>query len=119
MIVNSRVDVKSPFKVDKRLGDISRAINGNIEFGVSSMISPSNPGGVVNIKGAWRTIVTPGVADTEFTLTHNLGQIPNGILVVSVDKAAIVYASRKTSWTGTQMFLKCNVASVTLTGFVI
>lgn len=101
-----------PDKVKKRFLDISRVVNGSIEFG-----SPAN--GPVNIAGYWLNVVTPGVADTEFTVNHNLQYIPTGIIVVSVDKAAIVYSSRKNQWTTTQLFLKCNQATVSLIGFVI
>lgn len=101
-----------PQKLQKRMLDVSRAINGRIEFG-----SPSN--GPVNIQGFWEDTITPGVADTEFTVNHNLGYIPTGMLVVAVDKAAIIYTSRKNQWTTTQAFFKCNQATVNLQGFVI
>jgi hypothetical protein len=96
----------------RRFLDISRAINGSIEFG-----SPQN--GPVNMQGFWLDTVTPGVADTEFIVNHNLQYIPTGIIVISVDKAAIVYASQKNLWTKTQIRLKCNVATVSLQGFVV
>jgi len=53
---------------------------------------------------------TPG-ANVEFTLIHNLGFIPF-MYVWNVDAAATIYDSRKSSWTQTQMFLKCSVATV-------
>ena len=102
----------TPHQQQSRSLDISRVLNGNVEFG-------NTRDGVININGSWQSTVTPGVVDTEFTLIHNLGRIPEGILVVSVDKAAIIYASRKTSWTTTQAFFKCNVATVALVGFII
>jgi hypothetical protein len=102
----------SPEDMHKKLMDVSRAINGNIEFG-----NPKD--GAVNIQGSWQNVTTPSSANTEFTLTHNLGYIPSGIHVISLDKAAIIYASRKTSWTTTQAFFKADQASVALTGFII
>ena len=96
----------------KQHQDVARAINGNIEFG-----SPQD--GPINMSGMWVNTITPGVANTEFTVTHNLGRIPNGILVASVDKAAIIYASRRTDWTRTQLFLKSDQATVALVGFII
>lgn len=102
----------APEKVKKRFLDVSRAINGSIEFG-----SPAN--GSINIAGFWVNTVTPGVADTEFTVNHNLQYVPTGIIIVSVDKAAIIYSSRKNQWTTTQLFLKANQATVALIGFVI
>lgn len=112
MKIDSYIDHSAPpLVVKKRFIDISRALNGGVEFG-----SPSN--GNINMRGFWVDTITPG-ADVEFTVDHNLGYIPIGIIVVSVDKAAIVYASRKNQWTETQLFLKCNVATVSLQGFVI
>lgn len=96
----------------KRFIDISRAINGRLEFG-----NPQD--GNVNIQGSWQETTTPNVANTEFTLTHNLGYIPSGIHIISLDKAAIIYASRKSQWTTTQAFFKADQASVALTGFII
>jgi len=58
-------------------------------------------------------IVTPGVVDTEFTVLHNLGRAPTNY-IWNVDKAAVVYDSRRANWDVSQMFLKCNVATVTL-----
>jgi len=100
-----------PKVLKKRLEDVSRAINGAIEFG-----SPA--GGVKNVSGFWADTITPGVADTEFTVNHNLQYIPTGIIVFSVDKAAVIYASRKNQWTKTQAFFKANLATVNLQGFV-
>jgi hypothetical protein len=106
--------VKNPTQrvVQKRFQDVSRAINGKIWIG-----SPSD--GPVNQQGAWYDGETPSSPDTEFTFNHNLGYIPTGVHVISVDQAAIVYASRKSEWTTTQMFLKCNLASVNLQAFAV
>jgi hypothetical protein len=98
-------------EVQKRFHDISRAVNGGLEFGSPSV-------GLKNQQGYWLDVVTPNVADTEFTVNHNLQYVPTGIIVFSVDKAAIVYASRRAEWTTTQAFFKVNQASVSLVGFI-
>jgi hypothetical protein len=95
----------------KRIIDICRVVNGNVHVG--------NPqSGPDNLLGYWLDVVTPGVADTEFTVTHNLGFIPTGIIVFAVDKAAVIYASRKNQWTITQAFFKANLVTVSLQGLV-
>lgn len=99
-------------ETQKRFLDISRVVNGNIEFG-----NPKD--GPNNIAGSWQTVLTPAAPDTEFTLVHNLGYIPTGIHVVSIDQPAIIYASRQGQWTTKQAFFKCNIASVNLVGFII
>lgn len=55
-------------------------------------------------------VTTPG-ADTEFTITHGLGYVPVGFLVIRQDKAGSFYLST-TPATVDKIFLKCNVASV-------
>lgn len=102
--------------------DLARSLNGRIDFGSPQGQSKKVPG---NIDGVWPgtltagyMITTPG-ANVEFTVTHNLGRIPVGYDVKSKDKAAHVYDSRKNLWTTTQMFLKCDVATVQIVLFVI
>jgi hypothetical protein len=113
MRINSNLKIKTPDPiVQKRFFDITRVVNGNIEFG-----NPKD--GAVNVQGSWQELVTPNVSGTEFTLTHNLGYIPSGMHIISLDLPAIIYASRKTSWTTKVAFFKANLASVTLTGFII
>jgi hypothetical protein len=92
------------------LNEVLFVLNGNIEFG-----NPTD--GISNINGVWLTAVTPGVVDTNFTLSHNLGYIPTGWLVVNIDKAAILYKGA-TPWSTTQLTLKCNVATTAIVIFV-
>lgn len=99
-----------------------RAINGRLDFGSPQGQSKGTTG---NIDGTWPgtlaggyTITTPGVANTEFIVTHNLGRIPVGYDVRSIDAAAHVYDSNKNLWTKTTMRLKCNTATVHLVLFV-
>jgi len=58
-------------------------------------------------------IVTPGVADTEFTVEHRLGIVPTHY-IWNVDKGAVVYDSRRNQWTESQLFLKCSLATATV-----
>ena len=101
---------------------IVASVNSGIEFGSPQSQSKGLPG---NIAGTWPgvlasgyTITTPGVANTEFTVVHNLGRIPIGYDVKSISAAAHIYDSRKNAWTTTQMFLKCDQPSVNLVLFV-
>jgi hypothetical protein len=54
-------------------------------------------------------------ANTEDTVTHNLGRIPIGYLVIDRDKAGMVYSSNKGAWTTTTMRLKCDVGTTATT----
>ena len=55
--------------------------------------------------------VTFGNADTEKTIAHTLKRIPNGYIVLNQDRAGSVYDSGDTSWTTTNIYLKCDTAS--------
>jgi len=93
--------------------DVARQINGGLSLGeiTQNGVEP------VNIDAVWKTATTPGVVDTEFAVTHNLGRVPVGFDVKRMDKACIVYDSG-TAWTDTQIFLKCNVITVAITLFI-
>lgn len=49
--------------------------------------------------------------DNSNTIPHALGKVPSGYIVYSQDKAGSLYLSG-TTWTSTNVYLKCNVASV-------
>lgn len=66
-----------------------------------------------NVDCDFVTYTSNAVADTEDTVAHDLGKVPTGIIPVSLDKAGIIYKS--TTYTDENLFLKCNVASVTAT----
>jgi hypothetical protein len=51
--------------------------------------------------------------DTEDTIAHGLGRTPTGYLIYSKDKAGILYDGG-TAFDATNLYLKCNVASVAL-----
>ena len=50
--------------------------------------------------------------DTEDTTAHGLGKVPNGYIVYSQNKAGSLYDSG-TAHTATNIYTKCDVASVT------
>ena len=58
-------------------------------------------------------IVTPGVANGEFTVEHDLGRTPINY-IWNVDQNGVVYDSRRVNWTDRQLFLKCSAVSATL-----
>lgn len=98
----------------RRVEDISRAVNGALDFGnpATGLYSPGN------MSGTWVNITTPA-ANTTFTVHHNLGRIPQGMLVFSVDQpGAVIHSVNKSSWTKTTAQFQCNVGSVSLQGFV-
>jgi len=59
-------------------------------------------------------IADSGNADSENTVAHTLKRVPTGFLIIKINKAGIVYDSG-TSWTTTNIYVKCNVANCAIT----
>lgn len=59
------------------------------------------------------TVADSGNADTEFSINHHLGRVPNGYIITKSDKACCVYDSG-TAWTSTTVYLKCDAANTAL-----
>lgn len=70
-----------------------------------------------NISGEFHVVTTSG-ADTEFTVSHSIGAVPVGYLVLKSDKGGVVYDSG-TTWTDSAIYLKCTTATTTLTLFLL
>lgn len=87
-----------------------QGFNGNIGFGDGTNLD--------NINGSWINVVAPGVANTDFTVNHNLNRIPSGYLVMQKDRACDIYTGSVAA-TVTQLTLRATVASAVLRLFVI
>lgn len=103
----------------KVLKDVYKALRGNISYGRQGFNAANPTLGLVtdNVDGNFGITSDTGVADTQFTVTHNLNRIPIGFHVVRQNKAGSFYDSG-TAWTTTHIFLKCNVANVAATFFI-
>jgi hypothetical protein len=88
---------------------LTRAINGQINLGDGTTGTQAG-----NLNAVYSTITTPG-ANVEFAVKHTLGRIPIGFDVTMRDKAAVVYGSRPLSWTASLIYLKCSIATTTIT----
>lgn len=100
-------------ELDRDIQDIINAMSGRIRFGTASDGVSGE-----NISGQWQIIADTGVADTEFSVTHTIGAIPQGFLVTNIDKGGVVYDSG-TAWTSTTIYLKCSVANAAVTLFLL
>ena len=92
------------------VNQIADRMNGGVTFGNGSTASQAG-----NVDAVYATAITPGVANTEFTLKHELGRIPIGFHTTMNTTPGSVYASRPQSWTATQVYLKCSAASANIT----
>lgn len=57
--------------------------------------------------------VSDGTPDTEFSISHGLGRVPSGCLVIGQDKAASVY-NGSTANDDATLYLRCDTATVAL-----
>ena len=91
--------------IAKWLENHGRVLDGNLEFGVS------NTDRGKNIRNWRATGTTPVGANTDFTITHGLGYIPDTILMQDTDNGGVLYRSPITAWTKTTVTLRCTTAS--------
>jgi hypothetical protein len=106
-----------PNSVSGHLDKINKVLS-QISFG-SSTPDPVNPGKTVisnaspdrNIKVFKATGIAPGVADTDFTITHNLGAVPTTIVGQDTTNGGLLYRSPVTAWSTTTITLRCTKAS--------
>ena len=64
----------------------------------------------LNLDGIWVIYTSNGTANTEDTVAHKLGRVPNFVLVGIPDKSATVYEST-TARTTTNIFLKSSAVT--------
>ncbi len=88
---------------------VIEVINGGIVLGDGT--------DAVNLRGVWVTVADTGLADTEFTVTHGIGQIVKQFLH-TIDKGGVVYKSDEVNWTTNILKLKCTVANANVRLFI-
>jgi len=94
----------------KSLREIEKAINGNLTFGDGTSAD--------NISGKWVTYTTHATPDAESTITHSLGVVPPGFIIMKPPSAGYVYRGG-TTWTTTNLYLKATAADESVTIFVL
>ena len=98
-------------KMIRRLYEqLVRIVNGQLSFG--NGITPDN------IAGVWAAIADTGLANTDFTFTHNLLYIPTGFIVVNQSLAGVIYQG-SVAWSKTTITLRCSVAHDKILLFII
>lgn len=91
----------------------AKAINGNVEFG-----NPTS--GPANIRGVWVAATTPAGANTDFTITHNLGRPAVGYILMTSDAACDIYTSPTANPNpNTQLILRDTGGTAHITIFVL
>ncbi len=102
--------------LDKDVESLFKLAQSRIRFGTASDGSQGE-----NISGEYQLFTTSATPDAENTIAHTLGAIPIGYLIFYQDKAGDLYQgpTTGTNWSSTQIFLKCDVASVTFLIFLV
>ena len=67
-----------------------------------------------NLKAYRATIADSGTANSVNTVTHGLGFIPQGFIVLHNNTAGVVYSHGRSTWTVTEMYVKCSAANAEL-----
>jgi|SRR5579859_241622 len=73
------------FRLRRVWEQMARIVNGLLSFGDGTNSD--------NVSGVWSNVATPGAANTDFTITHNLQRAAVGYLVMAKDAACDVYTS--------------------------
>ena len=64
-------------------------------------------------------ITMDATADTDTTITHNLGRVPAGYIVIRSSGSGVVYdGSTPADWTATTFTLRCSAASQVISVWV-
>jgi hypothetical protein len=101
---------------DTDFNQVINCLNGRVRFGPGTS---GNDG--ENMAGKFLTITTNVTPDTESTFTHGMGSIPVGYIVIWQSKAGSLYQgpTTGTKWTSSAISLKCSVASVQFSLFLL
>lgn len=91
-----------------------RVLNQQVSFGSQS---GTNNEADRNIQCSKAQGTTPSTANTEFSVTHNLGRIPVTFFG-HVNQSGTLYKST-TAWTKTTIYLKCSAASASYSLVII
>ena len=92
----------------RRIGDV---LDGRIDVVTGTKAAPEEG----NLYGQVKTYTTNAIANTEDTVSHTLGRVPIGFLILNRDKDKSVVYDSGTAWTAANLYLKCGAASTAVT----
>jgi len=110
----------------QRVFNLFKEVNGFLDIGQSDQTATIGSNLYTgNLNGQWANVTSPA-ANTEFAVSHSLTdshgnpKVPSFYFYIG-NKSANVYQlpNTGTPWTTTQVFLKCDVATVALRIFVL
>lgn len=103
-------------QIDTQINSIINVLQGRVRFGTGTDGANGE-----NVQGQFQQFTSDGSANTEFSVTHTMGAIPKGYIVLWQDKAGSLYQgpTTGTAWTSSTVYLKCSISSVTFLIFLI
>lgn len=91
--------------IDQNLKKIMLCLQGRVSFGAGT-----DGVNCENIKGQWQVVADTGSANTNFSVTHTMGQVPVGYIVTKINNAGVIYLGTD-AWTTTTVSLKSSAAN--------
>ena len=114
---NEAMDKKAPegrnwIRLRRVWEQMARVVNGHVSFGDGTNSD--------NVDGVWAVVTTPGAANTDFTITHNLQRVAVGYLVMKKDATCDVYTSPTVNADPTHtIILRATATGVNLELFIL
>ena len=102
--------------IDDDIRDLFLFSQGRVSFGSATSGDKGE-----NLSGEFVEFTTSATPDAENTISHTMGVIPLGFTILWQDKAGSLYQgpTTGTNWTSSNVYLRCDVASVTFKIFLI
>jgi hypothetical protein len=94
-------------KIQSQLELITQTLNGGLR-----LKSGETLGRAGNFKAQMIELTTPSSANSEFSVPHSLGALPEGYIVVLQDKAGSLYTSNFGGWDKNTIYLKSDATSM-------
>jgi hypothetical protein len=101
--------------------DLYKLTNKNISFGTSVQYLDNKLANSVqdqNMSGVMVEVSDTGTANTTFGVIHNLGYIPKYYDVKYINGNGTIYDAVTSSWTTSEIFLKCSLATAHIRLFI-
>lgn len=117
LVLNERRSLDEQVRIlQEQVSKLYYLAQGRISFGVGTDGINGQ-----NISGQFQQFTTSATPDAENTIAHTVGSIPVGYIVLWQNKAGSLYQgpSTGTAWTSSNVYLKCDVASVTFLIFLV
>lgn len=99
-------DMKKPLDMSRWIERIARVLNRNVSFGSTMTNTPTD----INLDIWKATGTTPGVANTDFTITHSLNRVPITIVGQDTNNGGLLYRG-SVAWTKTTVTFRCTTTN--------